>query len=1040
METLPSQKVAAVFTSSMSVQRGLKHWQLESPARCSRDSEPLARMSIPKQTIISQHARFSAWTPIIHKAANQQLFDERVTLVGHWFDLWTDKQRKLFIHSILMRCSKSQLKFTRDWFTETVPMDKLDFTTVLPRFLSLYILSFLSPRLLSSSSQVNWHWRFLMEQDCLWMPKCVKQGWFLPYSPTAYEYGAWKRHYVACARSLDCLTPGEAAKVYSVIAEPKEVTEEREERRNERWLRRQIQERLTRRKKELLCSRPPWLSGKWNAHWFNTRPRRSLIFTSLEQPRVSGMSLGPMDDQTHAGVPLSHLLSEAAPSFVSCGPVLEKQRMLESLRTLGTGKNLTGGGPYPTLPQTNAAVQEEGGSNHPRVLLISSRIPAWEMALDCVRIDVMPVVYEHCGTTLDSLLFRVEHVLSGRRARSIGILAEGDPTELDLVQGYKISSKTLPDAKIQDFWENLTGCVLSQEDGGRIHIFAPLASSEVGMELLSQLSSLTGVRHDSPTGMVTGSYQHVLSEWLWEAEDPSPPTRYLIEKKLQAWTRMAEARAEVLGHARGQMEPHLRQLQRHVCGRMIGQLMFDSMSSAEVQQNQDVARALTEGLTLMSREKQEDPLGFLSNFLMSRSKNKLLKPGETFLTEVDGGMAPLKENVVAVIRGVDHTSRKLACREEIFEELTHLDRKLIGGFVEKRTRVAKEALTSEREYTQTLEIVKSIYWAPLSAALASNRAILSIANIHCIFTDILAILELNRNLLKDLTDRLQEWGPPQCLGDVFIKFSNKLSVYTNYFNNYGAILKTLDKCRNTIPSFRAFLTRHERTPMTKMLRLHEILLAPSLRFDEYTSLLHALQLHTPAEHADHHHLTTAIGSLKRFRDYIRQLKVQKERELQMVEAQNSIGGSPCIGTALSGALIGYVIDLQILLEANRYLIGVQEVAQMSSPDEKICATLRIYEYISDLSLFLFNDALLFASRTISHLPFEQNLKTSLQFLASVALSRLLIEDIPDSKYIQNAFVLQGPKRQWICATETEEDKVTWLSILESAICAAVEET
>ncbi|XP_032872399.1 epithelial cell-transforming sequence 2 oncogene-like, partial [Amblyraja radiata] len=532
------------------------------------------------------------------------LFDERVTLVGHWFDLWTDKQRKLFIHGILTRCSKSQLKFTRDWFTETVPIDKLDFTTILPRFLSLYIFSFLSPRLLSSSSKVNWHWRFLTEQDCLWMPKCVKQGWFLPYSPTAYEYGAWKRHYIACVRSLDYLTPGEAANVYGVVTEHKEVMEEREERRNERWLRQQIQERLTQRKKELLCSRPPWLSGKWNARQFNTRPHHSLIFTSLEQPRVSGMSLCLMDDQTHAGVPLSHLLSEEATSFVSCSRALERQRMLESLRTLGTGKNLTGGSPYPTLPQTNAALQEEGGSNYPRVLLISSRIPAWEMALDCVRIDVIPVVYEHCGTTLDSLLFRVEHVLRGRRARSIGILAEGDPTEVDLVQGYKISSKTLPDAKIHDFWENLAGCVLSQEDGGHIHIFAPLATSEIGMELLSQLSSLTGVRYNSPTGMVTGSYQHVLSEWLWEAEDPSPPTRYFNEKKLQAWTKMAEAREEVLGHVRGQMEPHLRQLQRHVCGRMIGQLMFDSMSAAEVQQNQDVAQVLTDGLTLMSREKQ----------------------------------------------------------------------------------------------------------------------------------------------------------------------------------------------------------------------------------------------------------------------------------------------------------------------------------------------------------------------------------------------------------------------------------------------------
>lgn len=41
--------------------------------------------------------------------------------------------------------------------------------------------------------------------------------------------------------------------------------------------------------------------------------------------------------------------------------------------------------------------------------------------------------------------------------------------------------------------------------------------------------------------------------------------------------------------------------------------------------------------------------------------------------------------------------------------------------------------------------------------------------------------------------------------------------------------------------------------------------------------------------------------------------------------------------------------------------------------------------------------------------------------------------------VQNAFVLEGPKRQWICATEKEEEKLTWLSALKSAISAAIKD-
>uniref|UniRef100_A0A672R5X2 F-box domain-containing protein n=1 Tax=Sinocyclocheilus grahami TaxID=75366 RepID=A0A672R5X2_SINGR len=73
--------------------------------------------------------------------------------------------------------------------------------TVLPRFLSLYIMSFLSPRDICSAAQVCWHWTFLAEQDCLWSPKCIRLGWFLPYSPSDHEYGAWKRHYVAALKT-----------------------------------------------------------------------------------------------------------------------------------------------------------------------------------------------------------------------------------------------------------------------------------------------------------------------------------------------------------------------------------------------------------------------------------------------------------------------------------------------------------------------------------------------------------------------------------------------------------------------------------------------------------------------------------------------------------------------------------------------------------------------------------------------------------------------------------------------------------------------
>ena len=122
--------------------------------------------------------------------------------------MWTDAQRKKFLTFILKKCTKSQLKFVNEgWFKKQLPIHHLDYTTVLPRFICTYIFSFLDPRSLCRAAQVSWHWKFISEQDVIWMPKCLRFGWYLPYTPNNREYGCWKHHYIMCTGSLDMEAP-----------------------------------------------------------------------------------------------------------------------------------------------------------------------------------------------------------------------------------------------------------------------------------------------------------------------------------------------------------------------------------------------------------------------------------------------------------------------------------------------------------------------------------------------------------------------------------------------------------------------------------------------------------------------------------------------------------------------------------------------------------------------------------------------------------------------------------------------------------------
>lgn len=1008
----------------MSISRRLsphsvKRWHLESVGL--RGGETHFDQTVSTQT------RFSAWTPVASKSFNKQLFQERVNLIGHWYDLWTDKQRKQFLHSILTRSSRSQLKFVQDWFTEECPVTNLDFTTVIPKFLSLYIFSFLNAHDLCVAGQVSWHWKFLAEQDCLWMPKCTKFGWFVPYTPADNEYGAWKRHYISCACSLDYLTPREAAEIYGTLNEPKEGKEELKEKLQEKWLRKMLRERLSLQKKELLKSRPPWMSGAWRSA-VNSKISLTQSMSLTDQASMQAALCLIKDKDTGSEKPLTTWLLKEENHTPSFTLALEKKLVEQSIDSLPKRHNVAGCNTYPSTTtkkcsslQSQSAQRGTSGPLH--LLLISSHILAYEVILSSVKPSVVPVVYDFNGMTLESLIFCVEKALDGRTAQSIAVVADGNSQHLHLLQSVQIDSLNVLNPNIREFWEKLGSCVVSSKDGGHIDLFVPFAASDEGMEILANLSQLAGVTFCSPTGIATGSYQHILSDWLMASERCEfPPFLYFTEVKLQAWCRLASVMEEALHMVRKQMKLHFSDLQRNVSGRIIGQFMFDTMPMVKVETNQDIAETLTEGLVELVKEKRDDPLEFLSIFLLKKCgknkelRNQLLQANtedtlSAFLKQEDDndGDAMSEKAVLSPSRS-----------ESRFRKLTMLDSKLLADVGDKRSRFARELLKSERQYVQVLEIIRDVYAVPLKSALASNRAILSISNVQIIFSDILNILQIHKQLSTELMERLEEWGPAQCLGDVFKKFGSKLKIYTNFFNNYTVILKTIDKCREAMPTFRAFLKRHDQTVITKMMSLQELLLFPSVRFDEYVNLLYALRLHTPPEHQDRNDLNTAITVMKQYKDFILRMKATLEKDTELTHLQKTIQGCPN------------------LIEANRHLIYKQDVDLLKCTNEEISASLRIYEHISDLCLFLFNDALVISRRHIFYTPFKHVPSTSYQFMASVSLPRLLVEDIPDTKYVKNALVLQGPKRRWICSTQTEEEKVTWLSSCQSTIHASIE--
>ncbi|XP_029927776.1 epithelial cell-transforming sequence 2 oncogene-like isoform X2 [Myripristis murdjan] len=959
-----------------SAPHSVKRWQLDGT-----DYEPQQGRSLRSDT------RFSAWTPLVNKQSNQQLFEERLCLLLHWFDLWTDRQRKHLLHSLLTRCTKSQLKYCRDWLVETIPVTRVDFTAVLPRFLSLYVMSFLNPRDLCAAAQVSWHWRILAEQDCLWASRCIQKGWFLPYCPGQKEYGAWKNHYISCVSALDWLTPREAAEQYGTLNQQSlGATEEEEEREKERRIRQMIRERLQEEKKFSLRTRRAWGSnaqprGTRSGSTQRERPRSGITFSSWPSLSWSSRTGGSSSLGQSMSAALS--LEKAQISSPVSGSASKASGALSSLTY------------RPPSVHTDSHIHR---SSPALLLLLSNRIPAYELVLSGVRTEVTVVLYDHRGT-LSALLTQVERALSGQRAQRLGLLAPGGTEEICLLHSSSLSERTALTPDLRDFWEKLCGWVVLTEEGGGVDIFSPLAASASGVNLIQTLSNLTGLEVQAPMGLATGGFQNILSEWSAGSvcdsvceEAAAPALRYMCEGVLQGWCRQAQWMEEALGELRGLVGLKLQRFSLQARGRALGHFLWERIRLEDLCVSKDLCEALTEGLAALSRQEESRPLEFLCDFLAGWNKEK--EGGEEG-EERGGGPSP-------------------SCSQRYHSTIPELTQTVLDW----RGAVARELHHSEAQYLGRLGAVLKVYHEPLSAALNSNRVILSFAHIHIVLSPVKQILQLNKVFQTELEARLEQWGAEQCIGDVCVRLCSKLKVYTNYLNNYPTALHTIDMCRETNPAFRAFLKRADRTLPTHMLSLQELLLCPVWRIQEYVTLLQALALHTHPGHPDHTHLSSALNTLRQYREFIQKLKKNSERDRVMEETQQMIHGCPH------------------LCEGNRQLIMTQDAALLRSPNEDIPDSLRTYEQVSDVGLFLFTDALVLTQRSVCHTPFMLTNQSTHAFLASVAVGSLAVREITHTRYVCHAFVLEGPCRSWVCATETEEDKERFLCALRSAINTA----
>ncbi|XP_066911745.1 uncharacterized protein [Clytia hemisphaerica] len=205
---------------------------------------------------------------------------------------------------------------------------------------------------------------------------------------------------------------------------------------------------------------------------------------------------------------------------------------------------------------------------------------------------------------------------------------------------------------------------------------------------------------------------------------------------------------------------------------------------------------------------------------------------------------------------------------------------------DRRSLIALELYTTERTFVRGLEIIVLLFKRKISM-----NNILDAKDIKSIFANIDEILEINRDILEEIFERISDWSDEQCIGDIFINHENEFKTYSEYCKNYDtseALIKQKLKKRKDLETL---LTACYSNPIcVPGLTLPSYLITVIQRIPRYILLLKDLIKKTNNDHPDYSNLVKAQEMMEKSAKYINEQLKQAQCAKALEALQTQITG------------------------------------------------------------------------------------------------------------------------------------------------------
>ncbi|KAG9490402.1 hypothetical protein GDO78_005980 [Eleutherodactylus coqui] len=308
--------------------------------------------------------------------------------------------------------------------------------------------------------------------------------------------------------------------------------------------------------------------------------------------------------------------------------------------------------------------------------------------------------------------------------------------------------------------------------------------------------------------------------------------------------------------------------------------------------------------------------------------------------------------------------------------------------------IAKEIMSSEKVFVDALKLLHIDFrYAVAQASKYLGKPVIEDKILNQILYYLPQLYELNRDVLRELQERMSQWSEQQKIADIFVKKGPYLKMYSTYIREFDRNVALLDEQCKKNAAFAGVVKDFEMSPRCANLALKHYLLKPVQRIPQYRLLLTDYLQNLLQESSDYSDTQAALSVV--------------------IEVANH-----------ANDILKHGDNFQKLMQIQYSLNGHHEIVQPGRVFLKEGTLMKLSRKVMQPRMFfLFNDALLYTTPVQSGMYKLNNM---------LSLSGMKVRK-PNQEAYQNELNIESVERSFILSASSATERDDWLDAISAAI-------